>query len=629
MSSDTQLRNDIQGLRAIAVVGVILFHFNKHWLAGGFIGVDVFFVISGFLISQIIIRKKQTGAFSLVDFYLSRVRRIVPAYLVLLIVVSFCMALLLIPRDFDTFKESAVSALYFNSNNFFAVQNDYFAPAAYELPLLHTWSLAVEMQFYLLLPFVLMLVPQRLLAPVLLLITLLLVAGSEYFLQQGHRQAVYFSLSARVPEFLIGSLGAIVLQRRQFSATSSNVLAFIGMALVFSSFLLISEVDRFPGVLALPACLGTVLLLVSQKSMLNRALSSAPLVFVGALSYSLYLWHWPILAAMRYFFGAYELGLTATLVFLALTFGCAYLSYRWVEAPFRGRSSMAPTLARLAGLGAASVIVIGLAGFINPKLVAALPGSLTRYAVNAEICHGKVVGDCIRGDKDAKSTLLLLGDSHAAQLNYFADVVGKSIHAKIKVLTASNCVTIPGFDTDRIPEGGRQDCLNQIAEGNKYTAEADAIIVAGMWQYQSPSEKFMEQLDSFLSAAASRSQQVLVLAQVPMLSSNPQRIYRVNSIGLGLAASMNNEWVAANLKVKDLVSRHKNATFLDLSGSSFFAEAPLQDHTLIYQDTHHLNEVGSQRYGEVAIPFFKDFMNRVYMSKKAAADAGASLSHAE
>lgn len=628
MTHGTQLRNDIQGLRAVAVLGVILFHVNKHWLPGGFIGVDVFFVISGFLITQIILRKKDAGTFSFVDFYMQRVRRIVPAYLVLLIVVTACMALLLIPRDFDSFKDSVKAALYFNSNGFFAVQNDYFAPAAHELPLLHTWSLAVEMQFYLLLPFVLIVTPKRLLLPALLLITVSLVAYSEFLLQQNLRQTVYFSLAARIPEFLLGSLAAIVPAGRQFTKRTSDAMAWLGAVLVVSSFILVSDAQNFPGLLALPACIGAALLLVTRSSRLNQFLSLAPLVFLGALSYSLYLWHWPILAAIRYFSGSYEIGAGAGLLFAAFTLACAWLSYRYVEAPFRGRVSMPSTITRLAALGGVSIAVLVAAGAVNTRLVAPLPVNLTRYAVDAEICHGKIVGDCIRGDKTSERMLLLLGDSHAAQLNYFADVVGDAIHAKIKVITSSSCVTIPGFDAQRILEGARQACLDQIVEGAKYTPAADGIIVAGMWQYQAPSDPFMAQLDQFLSAAAGRHQQVLVLAQVPMLTSNPQRIYRVNSIGLDLTAALNTEWSAANSKVKDLVDRHKNAAFLDLSTDPFFAHVPVQDNTLIYQDTHHLNEVGSQRYGTVAVPYVRAFLERAYLSR-AAAGAGSTFSHAE
>lgn len=628
MTSNTHLRNDIQGLRAIAVLGVIFFHFNKNWLSGGFVGVDVFFVISGFLISQIILRKKELGSFSFVEFYAGRVQRIVPAYLVMLVVVSAVMAILLIPRDFDTFKDGVLSAIYFNSNNYFSALNDYFAPAGYELPLLHTWSLAVEMQFYLLLPLALIVLPARHLVPVLLVVTVLLMAGSEYFLRQDHRQVVYFSLSARVPEFLIGSLAAVLNKNRSFSKKLSDALAALGIALVGVSFFLITEGQRFPGLLAFPACVGTALLLLTPNSFPSRVLSSAPLVYVGALSYSLYLWHWPILAATRYFSGAYEIYGTAALVFFTLTFGSAYLSYRFVESPFRGRSSTKATITRLVGFGATTIVVIVLAGVVNPKLVDPLPVNLTRYASGSEICHGVMVGDCIRGDEKSSRKILMLGDSHAAQLNYFADVVGKSLGVKIKVVTSSSCVTIPGFDVGRISEGSRQNCLNQISEGEKFTPDADGLIVAGMWQYQSTSEEFMNSLDAFLSDAAKRNQEVLVLAQVPMLSSNPQRIYRANSIGFHLSASRDLDSVEANSRVKELVSKHANANFLDLSEDSFFAEAPLQNHTLIYQDTHHLNEVGSQRYGEIAAPFLKSFIDSVYTSKASALEK-ATLSRSE
>ncbi|GLO47636.1 hypothetical protein PPUN109347_42000 [Pseudomonas putida] len=215
---------------------------------------------------------------------------------------------------------------------------------------------------------------------------------------------------------------------------------------------------------------------------------------------------------------------------------------------------------------------------------------------------------------------MMLGDSHAAQLNAFADVVGKALHAKIRVITASGCVNIPGFDVSRIVEWARMACLNQIAEAEKFVPQADGLILAGMWQLHSSSENFMRQLDGFISRAAERKQQVLVLAQVPMLSSNPQRIYRANSIGLRLPVSVNSEWAGANAKVKRLVSKYSNVTFLDLTDNPFFFDAPLQDHTLIYQDTNHLNKVGSQRYGVMAVPFLEDFMTRVDVSKEATAD---------
>jgi len=145
-------RNDIQGLRAIAVLAVIFFHVNKNYLPGGFVGVDMFFVISGFLIGSIIFRQKLARQFSFVEFYKARYRRIVPAYLAMVSIVSILAAILFVPKDFAFFWQSLKSTLYFSSNQYFSEFGDYFGPSSHELPLLHTWSLAIEMQFYLLLP---------------------------------------------------------------------------------------------------------------------------------------------------------------------------------------------------------------------------------------------------------------------------------------------------------------------------------------------------------------------------------------------------------------------------------------------------------------------------------------------
>lgn len=336
--STQEIRNDIQGLRSIAVLSVIIFHLNKHWLPGGFVGVDMFFVISGFLITGIILTRKRENNFSLSSFYTSRIKRIVPAYLAMIIVVTLFAAVLFVPKDFDVFGQSVKSALYFNSNTFFARQHDYFGPASHELPLLHTWSLGIEMQFYLLLPALLLFTPRRWLAPSLLMLTAALLAWSEFCLHGENQQRVYFSLLARVPEFLFGSLAALI-PRTQVSIRTNNLIAIAGALLIAGSFTFITEGHTFPGLMAIPVCLGTALLLMNRCSPINRILSLRPFVLIGTLSYSLYLWHWPILAGIRYLSSTYELPPLAAVTFIALTGMLGYVSYRWVESPFRRRMS--------------------------------------------------------------------------------------------------------------------------------------------------------------------------------------------------------------------------------------------------------------------------------------------------
>jgi peptidoglycan/LPS O-acetylase OafA/YrhL len=589
------------------VLAVIIFHVNRNWLPGGFIGVDIFLVISGFLITSILLKQEGKGSPAFLPFYAGRIRRIVPAYVVLLAIVTLCAAVLLTPSDFGTYRRSLRAALYSNSNNFFASQSDYFAPAAHELPLLHTWSLAVEMQFYLLLPAIVRFIPRRFIWPVLLAATGLILAYSTFRVAHGQRHFEYFSLVARIPEFLVGSLLAIRQIGHGWTRGVSNLAAGTGILFVIAGCWFISEEVPFPGFLTLVPCVGAALLIAARGSDVNRWLSNAALVWIGALSYSLYLWHWPVLAGLRYFLETYSLPTSALLTFATLTLACSYASYRYVELPFRDRRSGAGLL-RPAALAAGVVAAIWAAISIHPRLSSPLSEPLTRYAEPSEICHGSIVGDCLRGDRLADRTLVLLGDSHGAQLNLFADVVGRESHTRIRVITASSCVPIEGFDVERPVEWARAPCLAQIEKAKSYIESSDGLVIAGMWQYHFTSHRFLEALDSFIGAAAKRNQRVIVLAQVPMLASNVLRKRRFEELGLPRSAvALNAEWELANSTIQRLVQRHTNATFLDLSRNPLFATLPFENGVLIYYDSHHLNEVGSRRYGEVASPYFSEW----------------------
>lgn len=589
------------------MLAVIIFHVNKSWLPGGFIGVDIFLVISGFLITSILLRQKGKRAPAFLPFYVGRVRRIVPAYLVMLAVVTLCAAVLFVPGDFSSYRSSLREALYFNSNNFFASQSDYFAPAAHELPLLHTWSLAVEMQFYLFLPAIVRFIPRRLLGPFIFAATGMILAYSTFRLAHGQRHTEYYSLVARIPEFFMGSLLAIRPIGHGWTRGASNLAASAGLITLLAGCWFITEEMPFPGTLTLVPCIGAVLLIAAKGSDVNKLLSNAALVWIGALSYSLYLWHWPVLAMLRYFHEAYSLPTAAIPLFVTLTLALSYVSYRYVELPFRDKGS-GNRFVRPVALVAGVFVAIWTSASIHSRLTSPLPEELTRYAIPSEICHGSIVGDCLRGDRSAHRNLLLLGDSHGAQLNHFADYVGRATHSRIRVITASSCVPIEGFDVERPVEWARAPCLEQIESARRYVETADGLVIAGMWQYHFTSHRFLEALDAFISAAETRKQRVMVLAQVPMLASNVQRKLRFEELGLPLsAAAMNAEWESANSTIQRLVERHPNATFLELSHDFLFSTPPFNSGVLIYHDNHHLNEIGSRRYGEVASPYFSDW----------------------
>lgn len=338
---DIKFRNDIQGLRAIAVLAVLVFHYNPNLLPGGFVGVDVFLVISGYLITTIVLKRIDSGhSFPniLKHFYLGRIKRIAPAYFALLGLVSIAAGVLFIPGDFAYYRESLDQALYFNSNNYFAGFGDYFAPGAEELPLLHTWSLAVEMQFYLLMPFVLLFFPRNWLKWLFPLLILLLSLAAEYQIRtQGDNQSTYYALYARVPEFLLGGWLALIPGSSRLSGKNAGLATGLGLALILIAAFYITSGSVFPGLLALLPCVGAGLIIYAGQGWTARFLSLPILVWLGTISYSLYLWHWPVLAFLRYTTGSHELGLAMSVVYVLATLALACLSYYFVEEVFRSR----------------------------------------------------------------------------------------------------------------------------------------------------------------------------------------------------------------------------------------------------------------------------------------------------
>ncbi|QVM93947.1 acyltransferase [Pseudomonas entomophila] len=590
-------RYDVQGLRAIAVLAVILFHVDKHWLPAGFLGVDMFFVISGFIITPIIMRHE--GKRFWLDFYWGRVRRIVPAFLAMALLVGVTAAIFFINQDFKVFSESLKYSLLFFSNHYFSEFGSYFAPAAHELPLLHTWSLAIEMQFYLLMPCLIVFIPRRWWLPVLAAITLAFTLQAEYRLSLPDEQAhVYFSLLSRVPEFMVGACLAISSLGETWTARKANVIAGLALLLLFCCFFLL-EAGHFPGGLALLPCVATAMLIAASKSRVSAWISAPPLVWLGAISYSLYLWHWPVLAFMRYWSGHYQLSMLQLLLFVVMTLSLACLSYYFIEVPLRrpggGRRICAVAVVAL-------VTMFGFAPVLNSQVEKPLPVALTRYASAEQICHGQMVGLCTRGDPAREVRALVIGDSHAAQLNYFFDAAGKQQGFSVKVVSASNCVPIPGFDVERIPSYSRHDCETQIQAVLPLLDQVDTIFVAGMWQWQAQSEAFVGAFSRFLSAMTAQGKHVVVLAQIPMFEVNVQRMKRFTALGLELAPEQERSWRSSNQAIASVTRRVAGAEFLDFSDSGFFKDAPYEHGVLMYLDNHHLNEVGAFRYGEMAGP---------------------------
>ena len=438
-------RPEIDGLRAVAVVSVLLFH-GELKCPGGYVGVDVFFVISGFLITSLILRDLRAGSFSLGEFWERRIRRIMPALLLMVLVTLLVGGLLLMPGDYRHLAGSTIAQAIMGANVFFwrdgVVAGGYFAKESEERPLLHTWSLSVEEQFYVIFPVVLALMFKsgvlkrpRVLQSVLLASVVAGLVGAVYALKVDPSAAFYL-LPARAWELLCGAwLASLSAESASGRRWVREVASLLGLAGILVPFFLYTDETTFPGLAAVPPCLGAMLVIWSGGSKdggreggatsVGRILKWRPVVFIGLISYSLYLWHWPVLVFGRYWwFGGMTWYFRAGLLVLAGVLG--FVSWRFVETPFRRKAFMATRSSafRFAVTGTSIVLMIGtcitmmdgLPGRFSPlverneKAAADTCGreNLTVEAVE----QGRlfVLGDTAAG---GSAKVLLWGDSHA------------------------------------------------------------------------------------------------------------------------------------------------------------------------------------------------------------------------
>ncbi|MFO1393252.1 MAG: acyltransferase family protein [Steroidobacteraceae bacterium] len=443
-------RPDIDGLRAIAVLSVLAFHIKFRWMSGGFVGVDVFFVISGYLISSILFNEIEQSRFSVLGFYERRIRRIFPALFAMLAVVSMLAVVFLLPAELMSYGRSMFAATLSASNFYFWQHSGYFdSPISY--PLLHTWSLAVEEQFYILFPLLLVIVRRLFpagLRPAVIVIFFASLVASVIVVHDDRATAFYMPYT-RAWELLLGTILSLGLFPRLQSAWQRNVATLTGIGLISFSMLSYTEQTLFPGVTALAPCVGTALIIgagESGSSFIGRILSWRPVVFVGLISYSVYLWHWPVIVfqQMGAFVGtsAIPSSFVAELlpkhrldmiveVVLALALGI--LSWRFVESPFRKgrlRMSRRPLFALagvvmliLIGFSSWSVIAKGFEGRFPPEAleVTAVHHDSEEIArtgcfITSDFPFDKYDYDlCLRLDK-SRNNYLLLGDSHSAMM---------------------------------------------------------------------------------------------------------------------------------------------------------------------------------------------------------------------
>ncbi len=435
-AADGRYRPDIDGLRALAVLSVLLFHFRVSPFRGGFVGVDIFFVISGFLITRLIWSEIGAGRFSFLGFYERRARRILPALFAMLALVTIASTILLFPQMLANYAMSLIATAGFASNFHFWGYTSYWAPAAVEQPLLHTWSLAVEEQFYLIFPPFLLLFrkrSQRVLLWALLGALAVSLCISIVSVRYSPVSAFYL-LPSRFWELLIGSVLAVGRFAAPAGVILRNAIAAVGLALIGYGVFALSAASPFPGLNAIPPCLGAALVIYAGTGMaeaehvplVNVLLGTRLPVFVGLISYSLYLWHWPIIVLANAVL-PHDLDAGQTIVAIAASFLLAVLSWRYVEQPFRGRASRISRKPLFVS-GGAAIAVFAVVGLV----LAAVHGWPQRYdegtqrilaeankepmrshCFNPSVAKITQGGLCSFGAPNAAPTFLLWGDSHA------------------------------------------------------------------------------------------------------------------------------------------------------------------------------------------------------------------------
>ncbi|MGA0608372.1 acyltransferase family protein [Phenylobacterium sp. VNQ135] len=359
-------RADVDGLRALAVLPVVLFHANVSGFSGGYVGVDVFFVISGYLITAIIRQEQSAGGYSVRSFYTRRIKRIIPALFVMMALVLVVGAVVLMPKDYAAASQSAAAASLFSSNIFFWRTGGYFDGPAEQKVFLHTWSLAVEEQFYIFFPLLLAATHRfirRFEHQVLVLATLCSLILAVVGIQINKSLPTFFLLPTRAWELLLGSLLAIGFYPRMKSEACRGAVALAGLVLVLVPVALYSDRTPFPGLAAVPPCLGAALIIAAGaegRHHLTWLLASKPMVGVGLISYSLYLWHWPIIVLTRYYL-VRELTSFETAGVIAAGVFVAYLSWRFIEVPFRRRALGFGSLFTVFAAGAATFVAASVA----------------------------------------------------------------------------------------------------------------------------------------------------------------------------------------------------------------------------------------------------------------------------
>jgi peptidoglycan/LPS O-acetylase OafA/YrhL len=483
-------RPEIDGLRALAILPVVLFHYKVPGFGGGFVGVDVFFVISGYLITSLIAGEMDQGHFSIIRFYERRIRRIFPALFVMLAAATVAAYFLLFPADLIRYAKSLLATAGFASNFEFWQEAGYFDVASDQKPLLHLWSIAVEEQFYLLFPAFLLILGRRARAAGILVLLFLSFGFGQWAV--GHaKEAAFYLLPSRAWELMLGAVLATDIVPKVGSPIVRESLGFAGLVLIAISVFALNSDMPFPGALALLPCGGAAMLIYATadgRTLTGTLLSLRPLVFIGFISYSLYLWHWPVYVFAHYVLFR-DLSPAETTALIAVSFLLAVASWRFVERPFR-RPVARRRLFPAAAAAMAATFVAGAFAASTNGLPERLPVKLQHILAEQDDvepridkCFPMTARDveagrlCTIGAPTAKPSFLLWGDSHADAIVPPIDEIAQRTHRAGYLAGGASCAPLLGVTTWTASCRPFNDAVEKIA----LRPEITDVILEARW----------------------------------------------------------------------------------------------------------------------------------------------------
>ncbi|MGY4523561.1 acyltransferase family protein [Pseudomonas sp. TE21394] len=631
-------RPDIDGLRALAVLAVVIFHFDKRWLPGGFVGVDIFFVISGYLITGIILKEVRRGEFSFSNFYLRRMKRIFPAAFFLIFITTLFGLVFMVPMDAKDLASSAIASTVSLANIYFWKYLDisYFAASSDMVPLLHMWSLGVEEQFYLIWPALLMMLYRLGGRKGVVLTALLLASVSVLYAESklvSDPKFAYYMLPSRAGELLIGALALFASEawKGRVNKKISQVLAVIGMLAVCLSMVFLTEAGGFPGVNSLLPVIGVACVIFAGavgNNIVSALLSTRLLVFVGLVSFSLYLWHWPILAFYRYAYG--QPAGAGYLICVVLLVTMTLISYYLVEVPFR-RPAQRPL--NLKGFAVALVAVLtvsvsyyaistkGLVKELSPEGYHAKvtehfnqTKAAYRYEYNCQTSRydASLIEEerCIIGPGGKKPSVLIFGDSNSAQYVGYWKVIAEDRGIAMRNISHNSCVPFAGSTSlPYVKAASRASCQKFNSQVRERFDDYDTIIVSADWQgYRYRTKNYVEDISGLIRELSATGKNIIIGLKVPIFKSydrscdlKAMKIPGVDCLTRGQYADTGETEI--NNQIIEIAQNYNNVKTFTLRDyicnngtcSVYLLGKP------IYFDLGHLSMAGSEQIGRLSI----------------------------